>query len=198
MSSKKPKPKRKRGEERLYVPIKNDLESILTQHYVSKDRSFPMREPLRFFPEKDVHFEVTANAKGRFSNVLEKELDDDALYILKIEKVSPDIMGFVRKKSSSEETMTTETMTIEVKDKPLKIKHFAQAKFYQDIFNATYGLLMSSKAIPERIIRFALRRSDIRGNLILVQYLEPLHLFRIPPDFAPFVPDLLSQFTKPL
>lgn len=191
MSSKKPKGVGKR-EERLYEPIRNALESILG-HYVSKDKPFPsMREP-RVFPDKDVHFEVTANAKGRFSDVLERELDDDALYILKIEKVSPDIMGFVRRKSSSKETMT-----IEVKDDPLKIKHFAQAKFYQDVFNATYGLLMSSKAIPERIIRFALRRSDIRGKLILVQYLEPLHLFRIPPDFEPHVPDLLRQFTKPL
>lgn len=191
MSSKKPKGKGKR-EGRLYRPIKNDLEQIL-RHYVSKDKPFaPMREP-RLFPDKDVHFEVTANAKGSFSDVLERELDDDALHILKTEKVSPDIMGFVRRKSNSKETMT-----IEVKDETLKIKHFPQARFYQDIFNATYGLLISSKVIPERIIRFALRRSDIRGKLILVQYLEPLHVFRIPPDFEPHVPDLLKQFTEPL
>jgi len=202
MPSEKPKSKReiKQAEKRLYEPIKNDLERQLLYHVRPRDKNktyIPMREPPRIFPEKDVHLEVTADAKGRFSDMLERELDDDALYILKVEKVSPDITGFVRRKLNTKEIIT-EIITVEVKAEPIKISHFHQAKFYQDIFKATYGLLVSNWVIPERIKRFALRRSDIRGNLILAQYLEPLHVFRSHADFEPHIPELFKQFTKPI
>jgi hypothetical protein len=190
MSSEKTKSKRKQEEEKLYEPIKSQLERIFAQ-YVRKDKKqIYQREPTPSPEKRDVYLEITHK---HISDILKRQFDDEALYIMKVEGFYPDIMGFVRKEPSSPK----ELITVEVKSIPIKIKHIERAKTYQDVFNATYGLLVSSKGIPEEIRRFVLNRPTIRGNLIVAEwYLSGI--FRIHPDFKPYIPEPFKQFAKPL
>ena len=191
MSSEKPKSKRKQEEEKLYEPIKNELESIFTR-YVEKDKKQTYQSAPLPSPEyRDVYLEITA--KRHISDILKRQFDTDALYKMKVEEFYPDIMGFVRKEPSSPK----ELITVEVKSVPIKIKHIERAKTYQHIFNATYGLLVSSKGIPEEIRRFVSNRPTIRGNLIIAQFRFPF-TFWIHPDFEPHIPEPFKQFAKPL
>jgi len=196
MSSQETKSKTKQEEERLYEPIKNELERIFGQ-YVRKDQKRTYQNEPSPPPEhQDIYLEVTADK--HISDILKRQFDNDALYIMKVEEFYPDIMGFVRKEPSSPK----ELITVEVKSIPITIKHIERAKTYQCVFNATYGLLVSSKGIPEEIRRFVSNRHKIRGDLIIAHY----HLtnpqmsygvFRIHPDFEPYIPEPFKQFAKP-
>lgn len=203
MSSEKQKGARVREEEKLYEPIKNELESIF-ERYVEKDKKQTVQPLPSLSPEKkNVYLEITYK---KISDILKRILDDDALYIQRVEGFFPDIMGFVRKEPSSPK----ELITVEVKSIPIKIKHIERAKTYQDVFNATYGLLVSSKGIPEEIRRFVSKRPRMRGNLIIAEWhdigmlqthpaLKPfIGLLRIHPDFEPYIPEPFKQFAKPL
>ena len=104
-----------------------------------------------------------------------------------------------------------EIITVEVKDEPIKLRHIAQAKFYQDIFNATFGLLISSKGIPEETVRLVLhttRGKVIRGKVIIAQSIEhQIHQYsaqfghftslRINPKFRESVPEPFKDLCKP-
>jgi hypothetical protein len=200
MSSEKQKSARVQEEEKLYEPIKNELERIFGS-YVEKDKKQTYQgEPLPSPEKRDVYLEITHK---KISDILKRILDDEALYIQKVEGFFPDIMGFVRKEPSSPK----ELITVEVKPIPIKIKHIERAKTYQDVFNATYGLLVSSKGIPEEIRRFVLKRPKIRGNLIIAEWrifssygikIPQSGKFRIHPDFKPYIPEPFKQFAKPL
>jgi hypothetical protein len=184
-------------EEQLYEPIRKDLEEIFEQYMRKGEKQTYQREPSPPPEYRDVYLEITANK--RISNILKRQLDDDALYIMKVEEFYPDIMGFVRKKPSN----SVELITAEVKSMPITIKHIERAKTYQYVFNATYGLLLSSKGIPEEIRRFVLKRPKIRGDLIIADYelinpAIPSGIFRIHPDFEPFIPEPFKRFTKPM
>jgi len=190
MSSEKQKGARVQEEEKLYEPIKNELENIFGR-YVKKDKKQTyQREPPPSPEKRDVYLEITHK---KISDILKRELDDDALYIQKVEGFFPDIMGFVRKEPSSPK----ELITVEVKSIPIKIKHIERAKTYQYVFNATYGLIVSSKGIPEEIRRFVSSRPTIRGNLIIAEWYYQ-GIFRIHPDFKPHIPEPFKQFAKPL
>ena len=192
LPSGKTKSVRVQEEEKLYEPIKNELERIF-ESYVAKDKKQTYQSsPLPSPENRDVYLEITA--KRHISDILKRQFDTDALYIMKVEEFYPDIMGFVRKEPSSPK----ELITVEVKAIPIKIKHIERAKTYQNIFNARYGLLVSSKGIPEEIRRFVSNRPKIRGNLIIAQYVEHFHIFRIHPDFKPHILEPFKQFTRPL
>jgi len=130
------------------------------------------------------------------SDILKRQFDTDALYIMRVEEFYPDIMGFVRKEPSSPK----ELITVEVKSIPIKIKHIERAKTYQNVFNAKYGLLVSSKRFPEEIRRFVSNRPKIRGNLIIAQYSSygRMGVFQIHPDFEPHIPEPFKRFARPL
>ena len=199
MSSEKQKGARVQEEEKLYEPIKNELERIFGRYMEKDKKQTYQREPPPPPEKRNVYLEITHK---KISDILKRILDDDALYIQKVEGFYPDIMGFVRKEPSSPK----ELITVEVKSIPIKIKHIERAKTYQDVFNATYGLLVSSKGIPEEIRRFVLNRPTIRGNLIIAEwcgfgmYPTVMHtgIFRIHPDFKPYIPEPFKQFAKPL
>ena len=70
-------------EEQLYEPVKNALQREFKK-YGSK------------YYEGKVYLEITA--KGQFSEDLKEVLDDKALSILRVERFSPDITGFMQKK----------------------------------------------------------------------------------------------------
>ncbi|MDH5733668.1 MAG: hypothetical protein OEY88_07790 [Candidatus Bathyarchaeota archaeon] len=178
-------------EEQLYEPILDTLREIFRQ-YVEKEikaKEEAMREPMDFLM-RSVYLEITA--KGHFSEMLKEQLDDRALSIIRVEKFSPDIMGYVQKSSSSRK----ELITVEVKAKPITIKNISRAKLYQDIFKATYGLLISTKRISEEIRRFILDRLSIKGNLIIAQFDEERRILRIHPAFEYHVPELFKKCVK--
>ncbi len=191
MSSEKPKSKRKQEEEKLYLPIKNELEYIFERYVQKNEKQTYQSRPLPSPESRDVYFEITA--KRHISDILKRQFDDYTLYIMRVEGFYPDIMGFVCKDRSS----SKELVTVEVKSIPITIKHIERAKTYQYVFDATYGLVVSSKGIPEELRRFVSNRPRIRRDLIIAQYVEHLHMFKIHPDFEPHIPEPFKQFAKP-
>jgi hypothetical protein len=191
MSSENPKP---RNEERLYEPIREFLQNIFANYYVERKKHeiHYQRAPFEY-EERNVHVEVIGNTK-RFSETLKREFDNDTLSIINNEGIFPDIVGYVRKKSSSPK----EIITVEVKDTPIRLKDIAQAKFYKEIFKANFGLLISPKGIPEEKVRFVLGKDVIRGKLIIAQWHEHPYGHRwqleINSKFKDSVPDPFKRF----
>jgi len=116
----------KAEEERLYDPIKGALERTFGQI-------------------GECYLEKTPN--GRFSPELKRVLPKDVLFILRVERFSPDLTGFLRKKDRSDK----EIITVEVKPRNIKLKHIAQARLYGEILKAKYCLLISPQHMPVEI-----------------------------------------------
>jgi len=199
------KPKTKRDEKRLYEPIRECLQRLFENFYIEHEKRY---QSVPFEHEENPYLEVIGDTK-RFSEKLKKVFDSETLNLIISEGIFPDIVGYVQKKSKSQKEK--EIITVEVKDKPIKLKHIAQAKFYQDVFNATFGLLISSKEIPELIVRHMLenpRGKVIRGRVIIAQsveepivYYSPQHGYfttlEINSKFKDSVPDPFKQLCKP-
>lgn len=171
-----------RREEQLYEPIKKALHREL-EDYINSEKE---RASSEFFGR--VHLEITAN--GHFSERLKEVLDDDALSIIRVEKFSPDIMGFIQKNPYIQELIT-----VEVKAEKIKIKHISTAKLYADIFRAKYGMLISPKRLPEEIKRFISNRYEIRGNVIIAQFDEPTDKFKFNKKLYPTIPEPFKSTT---
>lgn len=167
---------RKKREEQLYEPIKSVLQRELEEYLNSQ------KERIGEGFIGKVHLEITA--KGHFSEDLKEELDDDALNIIRVEKFSPDIMGFMQKSQYSKELIT-----VEVKPDKITIKNISRAKLYQEIFKATYGMLISPKRIPEEIRRFISNRYGIRGNIIIAQFDKANNKFKFNKKLYPTIPE---------
>ena len=118
-------------EERLYAPIMKVLEH-------------------KFRKLGECHFEDTH--KG-FSEKLKGELEDDSLFILKAEKMSPDLTGYV----IESEKANFGIVVVEIKN-TLTLQHIYQTKRYAEILNASYGLLVSPKRLSEERRRFLIER----------------------------------------
>lgn len=160
MPSEELKDVRKQRERKLYEPVKRALETIFSVHYIEKKEKYQHRPTY----VRNPHLEITAS--GKFSETLKREFNDEALNILNAERIRPDIMGFVQKKPSSPK----ELITVEVKVAPIRIVDVAKAKLYQDIFNATFSLVVSPKGIPEEKLRLVLNKDTIRGKVIITQF----------------------------
>ena len=180
-------------EKKLYEPIKDVLEGVFASYVEERPM---MGAPFSY--KKNPYLEITAN-KRRFSEKLKKEFDDATFRILSAERNAPDIMGFVQRKPSSKK----ELITVEVKPKLITLLHILQAKLYQDIFKATFGLLISPKGIIEEKVRFMLDTDigrNIRGKVIIAQFNEYLYgrpLLEINPRFENSVPQPFKRFCKP-
>lgn len=122
-------------EKALYEPIRKTVEEI-------------------FVKLGKCHFEITAD--GRISNKLKEYLDDTALYILKMEKFSPDIMGYGGRDGRG-------VIVVEIK-KNLKLKDIFQAKQYGEIFRARYVLVVYAKPLTEEIKRCFAQRSILHRS----------------------------------
>jgi len=112
---------------------------------------------LKFRALGDVHLEITAT--GRFSEKMKDELEDYSLFILNIERMSPDLTGFI----SDEEKFgkSKPIIVVEVK-KRSTLKDIYQTKRYAEILKATYALLISpEKLSPERRKFLIKRREEI-------------------------------------
>lgn len=179
-------------EKRLYGPIRDTLCGIFGQYIEKLKKPEFQREP--FSHEDNPYLEVVGD-KRCFSENLKREFDDDTLHMIDNEGIFPDIVGYVRKKKSSPK----EIIVVEVKDVPITLKHIQQARFYQEIFNAPFGVLISSKGISEEKVRFVIKRSIIRGKVIIAQYHETDYyskfgFFSINPRFKDSVPEFLKKF----
>jgi hypothetical protein len=168
---------KKKKEEPLYEPIKNALQRELEEYLNSQKE----RIGERTFVGK-VHLEITAN--GRFSEELKEVLDNDALSIIRVEKFSPDIMGFIQKTQ-----YLKELITVEVKCDKITVQNISRAKLYADIFNAKYGMLISPKGIGEEIKRFISNRYAIRGNVIIAQFDEANNKFNFDKKLYSTIPE---------
>ena len=161
-------------EEQLYAPIKNALQREF-EKYVGYGGK--------------VHLEITA--KGRFSEELKEALDDRALAILRVERFSPDITGFMQKKDFG--LSSKELVTVEVKPDKIKINHVYRAKLYADVLNARYGILISPKRIPEEIRRFIKERYSIiyrgYGSLIIAQFDKATDEFKFDKKLYSTIPE---------
>jgi hypothetical protein len=121
------KPKR---EEKLYAPIMNILEDMFNRL-------------------GECHFENTSRG---FSEQLKDELDDDSLFILKIQKMFPDLTGYLIEKE------TFNIIVAEVKDHIPTLRDIYQTKKYAETLNASYGLLVSPKRTSVELRRFLIKR----------------------------------------
>jgi len=160
MSSEKLK---QRKEREFYESIKTVLEFEF-RSYVEESRY----QNAPFPNEENLYLKITAFGH---SETLTREFSDRALRFLSVEKNLPDIMGFVQKKSSKKK----EFITVEVKRSPVRFLHILQAKLYQDIFDAKFGLLISTKGIRDDKVRFVLKTPlgrSIRGKVIIAKFKE--------------------------
>lgn len=171
-----------RKEEQLYEPIRKALQRELEDYL----RSEKQRTSSEFIGK--VYLEITA--KGHFSEELKEVLEDSALNIIRVEKFSPDIMGFIEKSPHSKELIT-----VEVKADKMTIKNISRAKLYADIFRAKYGMLISPKRIPEEIRRFIGNRFEIRGNIIIAQFDEANDKFKFNKKLYPTIPEPFKSTT---
>jgi len=156
---------KEKKEERLYEPIKSALKRELGEYLNSQKQ----RIGETVFTGK-VHLEITAN--GHFPEELKEVLDNEILHIIRVEKFSPDIMGFMEKTQYQKELVT-----VEVKHEQITIQSISRAKLYADIFNAKYGMLISTKGIGTETERFISNRWAIRGNVIIAQFDEANNKF---------------------
>ena len=169
---------KEKREEPLYEPIKNLLQKQF-EEYVG-------------FGGK-VHLEITAN--GRFSEELKEALDDRALSILRVERFSPDITGFLQEKDSS----SKELVTVEIKPDKIKINHIYRAKLYADVLNARYGIIISPKKLQEEIRRFIKERYNIMhrnfGSLIIAQFDKARNEFKFDKKLYSTIPEPFKSTT---
>ncbi len=179
--NRKEKPKKKKEEE-LYEPIQLTLIGILKKYLDAEKK----RLNLPTDSEGKVHLEITA--KGHFSEELKEVLDDKALSIIRVEKFSPDIMGFIQKDQYSKEKIT-----VEVKPDKITIKDISRTKLYADIFDAKYGILISPRSIPEEIRRFISDKYAIRGNIIIAEFLKETATFLFNKKLYPSNPEPFTQ-----
>ena len=180
MTSNKTKSKGVREEERLYEPVLKALRKVLSYNYVEGET---MSRPVS---RENPYLEITSES---ISETLKRELNNTAIQVLTIENdraLRPDIMGFVQRTRISDK----ELVTVEVKAKPIKIKDILQAKFYQEVYSPTFNLLVSSKGIPEKKLRFLLDNDAIRGDIIIAKLVKyPVeYLFEIDQRFENLVP----------
>jgi len=162
-------------EEHLYEPIKKALASVFIHFLELKD---------------DYYLENTSS--GMFSDKLKGALDDSALHIIRVERFSPDLTGFIRKDNS------IRIITVEVK-REIKIKHIYKAKLYAEILDATYGLLISPKPIPEDIRRFIKHRSRVTSRypsdpILILQFVESENRFFLDNELYLYPPEPFKSF----
>lgn len=107
----------------------------------------------KFITLGDVYLEITA--KGKFSEKIKEEFNTFSLFILNIERMSPDLTGFITNKEKFGQSKPI--IVVEVKKK-LALKDIYQTKRYAEILQATYALLISPKKFSAERRRLLIKR----------------------------------------
>lgn len=98
------------------------------------------------------------NTSRKFSEKLKNQLHDYPLFILSVEKMSPDVTGYVTPKGMDTKK-SKRIIVAEIKMKPT-LKDIYQTKRYAEILDASYAFLISpNKLSPERR-RFLMKRKE--------------------------------------
>lgn len=158
---------RTQNEKKLYEPIKNFLHGVFSK-YVEKPKKYVLQSTLSSSEEEKLYLEIVGE-KQSYSNKLKDVFDKGTLNIITKEEYFPDIVGYVQKKPKD---CPKEVIIVEIKDLPMHLVDVAQAKFYEDIFNPDFTLLISSKGIPPENVNFLLEKETIQGKVIIGQYFE--------------------------
>jgi hypothetical protein len=111
----------------LYQPIKKALEELLA----TKGKLFYM--------------EVTA--RKRWSEKLKGKIPQGRGIVFTFLKKRPDLLGFI------EGQFASKFVTVEVKERVIKLDDIYQAKLYKEVLDARYGFLVTVEPIPEEIKR---------------------------------------------
>ena len=180
-------------EEDLYYPIMEALKGIFDRWYLDESYVYTRDGLQRAMSSgiKNPHLIITAH--GEFSDELQRVLDYRLFAALYAEKLKPDIMGFVRKKKSSE----PEVITVEVKATALTIRDVLQAKMYSDIFNAKFAFIISPQGISIPKLRTIMEHDKaLRGNVIIVKYHPKVTRFQIYQELKDSIPKELQRFCE--
>ena len=194
MNSKKAETK---GEESLYEPIRVVLKGVFSR-YIIPDKKPRYRGSPHEHEEENPYLEITGN-KRKFDEKLKRGFDDETLNIINSEGKFPDITGYVKRKRNSKK----ELITVEIKKGTIKLRDVIQARFYQEIFKAKFGLLVSSEGITEERVRFLLDKKIgkwIMGDVIIVRYFRNFYekgrWIEIHPRFKDKVPEIFREFCR--
>ena len=185
-------------EESLYKPIRDYLMGLFSKYIIPDKKPHYMTAPYEH-EEENPYLAITGK-KRKFNEKLKKGLDDETLNIINSEGKFPDIIGYVKRKRNSKK----ELITVEIKNRPVNLRDVIQARLYQEIFKARFGLLISSKGITEERVRFLLDKKIgkwIRGNVIIIRYFKNFYekgrWIEIHPRFKNKIPDIFREFCKP-
>jgi hypothetical protein len=192
MGSQKPNAK-KRSEKQYYEPIRACLGRAMSK-YLDPERV--LQDRLAEDMPKRVYLEIIGG-KNVFPEDLKKVFDDDTLNIIRDEGIYPDLVGFVQKNSQSPK----EIIIAEIKDVPITLKMVAKAKFYKEIFNASFAFLVSTRKISEERVRFLLKKPLIKDDVIIAKYVHSPQFnmghIEINAKFKETIPDFLHFWLRP-
>ncbi len=152
-----------RPEREYYKIIKEKLEQLLTTKFSS------------------FHLEITADKK--FSNKLKAEVSQYREIVFTFLKAAaPDIAGFIKTEYGSD------FLIVEIKRETIKLDDIYQARKYAELFDAKYGLLVSTEEIPEEIKRLS---RVVYSLLSLPAYktLTIVHYDEEPKEFIQWFPE---------
>ena len=130
------KANRESAEKELYKPIRKVLADEFQRRF-----------------GRECYLEVTAN--GVFSETIKRVVRHDIVFKFLGRSISPDLTGFVPRKSLTllEPSNIEDFITVEIKREKVTPQDIYQAKMYGDLFQAKYALLISPEPIPEEIRR---------------------------------------------
>jgi hypothetical protein len=136
-------PRKQRKEKALYGPTATLLERQLRQ-----------------FGDCSIY-----DTSEKIPDEVKDKLDDQALYYIKVERLLPDLMGFLQldQKTMRYVALCSGLITIEVKSGPLRVRDVYQAKMYSEALNSRTSMLISDTKIPVELKRFITRRSLLDG-----------------------------------
>lgn len=89
---------------------------------------------------------LETSAKG-FTEQIKAAIPPNRDILFKFLNRKPDILGFVAREYRKD------FITVEIKEKSLKLDHVYQAKMYKEVFGARYGFLVTAAEIPEELKR---------------------------------------------
>jgi hypothetical protein len=193
---------RQKLEEKLYVPIVENLKSVYDYWYLDKSQIYSGKPEdkyrLQYSPKSTIrnpHLEITAH--GKFSEELKLKKSDYYMFRqLFAEQLHPDILGYVVK-NPVKNPNSFETIAVEVKAKSLLIRDLMQAKLYETIFSAKHTFLISPKGMTGEKITVVMKHNDLlRGNVIIAKCGENGKDLRIDPRLADYVPKEFRRFCK--
>lgn len=194
MSSKKAETK---TEESLYPPIRDCLMGVFSKYIIPDKKPHYQTAPYEH-EEENPYLEITGK-KRKFNEKLKKGFDTETLNIISSEGKFPDITGYVKRKRNSKK----ELITVEIKKDSINLRDVIQARLYQELFKAKFGLLVSSKGITEERVRFLLDDEIgkwIRGNVIIIRYFRNFYekgrWIEIHPRFKNKIPDIFREYCK--